>query len=311
MLLDKLDYVLAVAEEQNITRAAARLYVSQPALTLYLNRLEEDLEVKLFDRSKSPIQITPAGQYYIEMMKKISDSEKLLRDDLHYLTNPSNIFKVGIGHVRGHFWLPIVLPIFCAEFPDMNINVIQSPENQLAEYLKNNQIDLAIGALPALLPGLEVVDFGAEKLLFAAHSSYNLIPKKIRHNYSPRNPYVIKPEILNNLPFIMPAVNNGLHEPFHTIMRENGLHPKRTITLNNHSTGLHLTCCRLGVQLLYFTIVKNDKSQDLSEIDFCVLEKMPTNRKAVAAYRADNEKSSYIKEFVEIIKDEVLTFYDS
>lgn len=54
MLLDKLDYVIAVAEEQNITRAAQRLFISQPTLTLYLNRLEQELGVKLFDRGKNP-----------------------------------------------------------------------------------------------------------------------------------------------------------------------------------------------------------------------------------------------------------------
>ena len=53
MLYEKLDYVLAIAEEQNLTRAAKKLYISQPTLTMYLNRLEENLGVKLFDRKKN------------------------------------------------------------------------------------------------------------------------------------------------------------------------------------------------------------------------------------------------------------------
>ena len=61
MLYEKLDYVLAIAEEQNLTRAAKKLYISQPTLTMYLNRLEENLGVKLFDRRKTPITITPAA----------------------------------------------------------------------------------------------------------------------------------------------------------------------------------------------------------------------------------------------------------
>ena len=61
MLYDKLDYVIAVAEERNLTKAAQRLYVSQPTLSMYLNRLEEELGAKLFDRTKSPITITEAG----------------------------------------------------------------------------------------------------------------------------------------------------------------------------------------------------------------------------------------------------------
>ena len=70
MLYEKWNYVLAIAEEQNLTRAAKRLFISQPALTLYLNRLEKELGVKLFDRSRTPILLTEAGKYYVEQMKK-------------------------------------------------------------------------------------------------------------------------------------------------------------------------------------------------------------------------------------------------
>ena len=60
MLYEKLNYVIAVAEEQNLTLAAKRLFISQPALTLYLNRLESELGVKLFNRGKSPVTLTDA-----------------------------------------------------------------------------------------------------------------------------------------------------------------------------------------------------------------------------------------------------------
>ena len=69
--VDKLYYLRVLAEEQNITRAAERLFVSQPALTAYLNRLESSLSVRLFDRSTTPIRVTAAGRYYISEMQKI------------------------------------------------------------------------------------------------------------------------------------------------------------------------------------------------------------------------------------------------
>ena len=81
MSLDKLDYVLALAEERNLTRAAKKAFISQPALTNYINRLESQLGVKLFDRTVSPIQITRAGSVYIERMKKIQMAENSLFRD--------------------------------------------------------------------------------------------------------------------------------------------------------------------------------------------------------------------------------------
>ena len=65
MLYEKLNYIIAIAEERNLTQAAKRLYISQPTLTLYLNRLENELGVKLFDRTKSPVTLTDAGAYYL------------------------------------------------------------------------------------------------------------------------------------------------------------------------------------------------------------------------------------------------------
>lgn len=62
MTLDKFEYVLAVAEEKNLTKAAKRLYISQPGLTSYINKLEQYLGIKLFDRSTSPIRVTEAGR---------------------------------------------------------------------------------------------------------------------------------------------------------------------------------------------------------------------------------------------------------
>lgn len=78
-LSDRLNYLTTLAEEQSITRAAARLFISQPALTAFLNRTEEELGVRLFDRSTTPIRITKAGAYYLSELEKIC----VMQDRLH------------------------------------------------------------------------------------------------------------------------------------------------------------------------------------------------------------------------------------
>ena len=86
--MDKLEYVLTLAEERNLTRAAARLFISQPTLTNYINRLESELGIKLFDRTVQPIQVTEAGVVYIEDMKKIKNREEALKQKLESLKQP-------------------------------------------------------------------------------------------------------------------------------------------------------------------------------------------------------------------------------
>ena len=77
MIIDKMDYIFAIAKEQNLTRAAKRLFVAQSTLTMYLNRVESELGIKLFDRSKTPILPTPAGDRGIE--KDPADRNKTVR----------------------------------------------------------------------------------------------------------------------------------------------------------------------------------------------------------------------------------------
>ena len=86
MSFDKLDYVIAVAQEQNLTKAAARLYISQPALTSALNKLESELGVKLFDRKHSPIRLTAAGNLYIQEMNHIRQLQIKMQNQLSSLS---------------------------------------------------------------------------------------------------------------------------------------------------------------------------------------------------------------------------------
>lgn len=92
MTLDKFDYVLALAEEKNLTKEAKRLYISQPGLTAYINKLEEYLGIRLFDRTTVPIRITEAGTLYIKKMKQIQKEELQLRMDLKDMADQKSCF---------------------------------------------------------------------------------------------------------------------------------------------------------------------------------------------------------------------------
>ncbi len=308
MLYEKLNYILAIAEEQNMTRAARRLYISQPTLTLYVNRLEAELGVKLFDRSRTPVTLTEAGTYYLEEMKKISSSEQLLRSNIRLISNPSQTLVIGIGQVRGHHWLPMILPTFCSIHPNVNIQVVQGGESTMSEALQKRRIDVVFGALPANLPNLETEALMYEQLFFAVHKKYGLVPMALRSENSAAAPYVLEPEVLNGLPFIIPQVSNGLYSSYESLIMRNQIRPSRTISVSNLNTGLQLAIAGLGVQLVSGSILQMQKNIASTEcLDFCVLKAMPSTRKCVAAYYRDNIKIHLIRDVIRIIRQEVLT----
>ena len=305
MLYEKLNYIIAIAEERNLTQAAKRLYISQPTLTLYLNRLENELGVKLFDRSKSPVTLTDAGAYYLEKMKKIYASEQALRSQIHFSANPTQTLLVGIGQVRGHHWLPLFLPTFCSIHPDINVQIVQETEQQMYEDLQKQKLDVGIGVFPASTD-IEMVEIMEETLFFAAHRKFGLIPDHLRGKHDMKNPYIVQPDQLNGLPFIIPQVSNGLYDTYETILQNNQIHPSRTISINNLSTGLLLNVKGLGVQLLSGSVVYFSHEPGVNQLDLFLLENMPETRKCTAIYQSGNIRQKLIQDLIRILKNEVL-----
>ena len=308
MLYEKLNYIIAIAEERNLTQAAKRLYISQPTLTLYLNRLENELGVKLFDRSKSPVTLTDAGAYYLEKMKKIYASEQALRSQIHFIANPTQTLLVGIGQVRGHHWLPLFLPTFCSIHPDINVQIVQETEQQMYEDLQKQKLDVGIGVFPASTD-IEMVEIMEETLFFAAHRKFGLIPDHLRGKHDMKNPYIVQPDQLNGLPFIIPQVSNGLYDTYETILQNNQIHPSRTISINNLSTGLLLNVKGLGVQLLSGSVVYFSHEPGVNQLDLFLLENMPETRKCTAIYQSGNIKQKLIQDLIRTLKNEVLPWF--
>lgn len=308
MLLDKVDYLIAVAEEANLTRAAQRLYVSQPALTTYLNRLENELGVKLFDRSKSPIKVTPAGSYYIQQMKKIRIEEQLLRKDVQAIATPAQVINLGIGQVRGFHWLPTLLSIFCARHPNININIMQTVETQTVDLLRNGQMDLGIGVLPPALDELNIVELSRETWVLTAHRTFGLIPPQERDRYDISHPYCIDGHKLFGLPFIMPAIGNGLYNASNYILQNYDPNPSRIISTNNLSTGLYFAACGLGIQLTYRSRWPQTGIIGLNDLDFFTVDKMPPDNRCVAAYHPHSVKKELLTEIIEILQEDVIPY---
>lgn len=179
----------------------------------------------------------------------------------------------------------------------------------MAEALRNGEIDVAFGVLPASISDLTAADLMLEKLYFVAHRKFGLIPHGERERYCAQNPCLIQPETLNHLPFICPRVSNGLYGSYEKIMEQNHIQPSRTIAVSNLNTGFQLAMAGLGVQLLSGSILQMNEAQlaKNSDLDFCILEHMPVSRKCTAAYAPDNIKKELIEALIQIIREDLLS----
>ncbi len=149
MTITQLRYVLAVAEYRNFTVAADKCFVTQPTLSMQIQKIEEELSILIFDRSKKPIQVTDIGQKIINQAKNIVNEADRIQD----------IVEQQKGFIGGEFRLgiiptvmPTLLPMFLANFvhkyPKVKLIIEELNTDEIIIRLNNGKLDAAIAATP-------------------------------------------------------------------------------------------------------------------------------------------------------------------
>lgn len=141
----ELIYIKTIADEGSVSAAARKLFVAQPSLSQSLHRIEEGLEVKLFDRTKHGLQPTAAGKKYLQMANQVL---KLYEDFRTDLSDTDALKKgtvtFGITRLLGRILLPEVLPTFCRAYPNIKINIVEGNSKELDRALTACEIGFAV-----------------------------------------------------------------------------------------------------------------------------------------------------------------------
>jgi len=155
MTLNELRYIVAVAQEKNFGRAAQRCFISQPALSVAIQKLEEELKTQLFERGKSEITVTPVGERIVEQAHKVLEEAARIRDIAQAGRNQlAGLFRLGAIYTVAPYLLPDLVPALNALAPDMPLEIEENITEQLEAALKTGRIDAAIIALPFQPPGI-------------------------------------------------------------------------------------------------------------------------------------------------------------
>src|SRR5690554_1100290 len=149
MTITQLEYVLAVAEHKNFTRAAETCHVTQPTLSMQIQKLESELDTLIFDRSKKPLRLTQVGAKIVAQAKNIVNEAKRMQD----------IVDLDKGFIGGDFNLgiiptimPTLLPMFLRNFtnkyPKVNLRIHELTTQKIINQIKDGSLDAGIVATP-------------------------------------------------------------------------------------------------------------------------------------------------------------------
>jgi len=176
--LTQLSYVLALNETQHFGLAAKKMRVSQPTLSLQIQKLEEDLGSSLFDRSKQPILPTEAGERVIEQARKVLAEAKSLESILSEEGGVHGSFKIGIIPTLATDLLPRFVPALLEKFPKLQLSVEEIVTEDMVERLKRDELDAGLLVTPLHDSGLQEFPLFYEPLWVYLPEGNPLLKKK-------------------------------------------------------------------------------------------------------------------------------------
>jgi len=149
MTITQLHYVLAVAENQNFTKAAEKCFVTQPTLSMQIQKLEDELDVLIFDRSKKPIELTDVGRKIVNQAKNIVNESNRIQDIVDQQKGfIGGEFKLGIIPTIMPTLLPLFLKTFIKKYPKIKLKIEELTTDDIISRLNEGHLDAAIAATP-------------------------------------------------------------------------------------------------------------------------------------------------------------------
>ena len=301
-------YVYKVYEVTSITNAAKELYISQPALSASISRLEKELGFRIFDRTTIPLSLTAKGQVYIHMLEDILESEAIMKRRIKRLSEgKTDTLSIGGSGTVSYYLLPTICGEFYKRYPDVRVTLdignvgdiynlnekLQAGElDLLLSYMQDNQsYDLTplfdeklIIAVPKSLPQ-------AEKL-----KKYSVTYKELAEHSYPENKRVKDLSIFDGVKFIT-NINSKMLQLFN----DYAITPYSVKNSKNYIMHYNLMRAGIGALLTAETIVLSvaDSSEDVL---YFVLDHLQAKRTVYLASKVGTPKTAVMKNFIEVAR---------
>lgn len=267
MTSQQIEYILTLAELKSFSKAAKKLYVTQPSLSQFISNLEKQLGLSLFDRSTTPIRLTPAGEIYIKAARQMKDLEENLTNELYDLMAlKKGTLKIGTSSFRASYLLPQSITAFHTQYPAITISIVEDSMENLLKLLQQGNLDLIIGTYPFDYKNFHVEDLATEKLYLALPPSHplNATLKDLRLTASDIKNNTLKAlmatpidlKILQDAPFICTTEGEYNVDLIRHICETAHFNPLTLLEVKTLETAFSLTLSGLGLSFVPDTLIR-------------------------------------------------------
>ena len=300
MQMREIEYVATVAEHGSFSKAAEKLFVSQPALSQSVQRLEEKLGVKLLNRAGNPVVLTDAGQQFMEQGYEILLAREMIYKKMADVKNmASGKLTIGISQFYGKYYISRLLPLFNKKYPGIKVHITEEISSVLEEMILQGKIDFGIFSLPISSRKIRYETIFAEEILFAAPKGHP-ITKHTNPGKSTTIPKV-NLSLFSGEDFIMVKEGQRLHTIGMELCKKAGFVPRVVFESRNTETVNAFIAGGMGVGFIPEAIRKYSLPEHRAL--YFHLKGMETSRSFVAAYHEDGYLSLAAKACITFAKE--------
>ncbi|MDR2022295.1 MAG: LysR family transcriptional regulator [Hungatella sp.] len=261
-----MDYVYMVYKEQSFSKAAKKLFISQPSLSASIKRIENKIGYPIFDRSTKPLTLTECGEKYIKSVEEIL----FIESEFYNFVNDWGDLKIGKLVLGGSSlfssWvLPPLIGKFTQRFPMVKVELIEESTAALASYLQNGRIDLMIDNCSLDKAIFDSSIYKKEHLLLAVPKTFEInqeakqyqVPVKqiLDGSYLEEDIRPAPLKLFEKEPFIMLKPENDTRKRAIEILQEYDIAPEIVFELDQQLTSYNITCSGMGISFISDTLI--------------------------------------------------------
>lgn len=301
------EYILEVFKTGSFSKAAQNLFITQPALSIAIKKIEKDIHMPLFDRSHKPLTLTPAGKIFITNILQMKELENNLTRSIQDLDNleSGELRLAGTQYLNSHV-IPAAIDQYIAAHPKVSLSLLEENSGKLNDLLKYGLVDMVLHCGEYDSSKYRGIPFFRDHLFLAVPRKYISAPPLLEKSYCAeellKDDFLTNPkpkvplEYFSNVPFLLLTNTNNLRVRALAICHENQFTPNIRFQAEQLETAYYLAAHGLGATFISDVMIREHHFPNLVfyPIDSPV---------AVRIYHAVIHKYSYLSRHMETFID--------
>lgn len=296
-------YLEALVTEGTFTQAAKSLYISQPYLSKYITKLEEELKTSLVDRTHNPIELSYSGERYLLYMKSIQEQYDDMLNELSLITNlKKGRLRIGVQPLMGTFLLPMILPSFHEQYSEIEFKISEQSPKFSEQDIQESKLDFYLGLMPNNNENLSSIVLSQDRwcVIIPKTSALYQPDLKTIENF----PYPLS--ILKNEKYVLTNHESGIRRQTNEFFKK--LNIKADIVLESRNIFTVSALARKGIGLTFLPERALSEIESFDQYNIFYFDPKIIRVHYFIAYKKNKALSALELAFIEHAKKQLLNY---